>query len=426
MIGVDAIPYEVALKLTDPKLGSKAIFTNLRGPSAVINTFPSSSYVAWSGLLEPFGIKKSLGYEARYFDHHLHKVTGGLSLQKVPAPWKDFFNWKLEGVVHKAIAYAWPKTYSLGELDEGLAEFLASNEPFFKMYIVSTDGLGHVYGPAALGEFLVSMDQRLQQFSRDHPKLKFHTVIFSDHGMAGGTFLRNTWPQVEEAVEVAGFEVTESQNGPKDVVIISFGLLTSFVAYTSPGQEQRVAEIFAAVPGVDLCVIEQAGGWRVLSARGDAMIRVQSYGSERRWSYEPVGGDPLDYAPVIRQLRQRAQESNQTLFPDAWWFEASKDRTYPDALYRLGYSFQLASNPASILCSISPGYMFGARKTEYITLPTVGRLKWSHGALHREASLGFLMTDIPNWELPDAVRFNAALEFIARLTEPHFDYAEKP
>ncbi len=60
--------------------------------------------------------------------------------------------------------------------------------------------------------------------------------------------------------------------------------------------------------------------------------------------------------------------------------------------------------------------MFGSLLTERVAIPTIGRLKWTHGALHDGASLGFLMTDIPDWPIADAVRFDRALDPLVTLT----------
>ena len=169
------------------------------------------------------------------------------------------------------------------------------------------------------------------------------------------------------------------------------------------------------MPGVDLCVITDQKGWKVISGRGNALIRRQTRQGETFWSYLPVTGDPLTYTPIVKKLRHRADDSREKWFPVQWWSQATKDAFYPDALYRLARSFDLVLNPASMVCSISPGYMFGALKTEYIAIPTIGRLRWTHGALHRDTSPGFLMTDIPGWNAPDKVRFNQALAPLAEL-----------
>lgn len=414
IIAVDAMPFEVVAKLTGPEAGDERIFEGFQPPTAVINTFPSSSYVAWAGLLEPFDVAKSAGYEARHFDRSRSKAVRGFTLSETPAPWKKFFDWRLAGVLTGAVAYGWPKYYSLKEVEWGLEAFRRSRQDVFAMYVLSTDGVGHRYGHEGLTEFMKKLNKTLADFKRDHPDMQMRTFLFSDHGMAGGSALINTWPAVRRAVEGARFRVSEKIETDTDVAIVSFGLLNSFVAYTPPGKEETVARLAASVPGVDLCVVPEGDGVRIVSAQGDAAIRRRSEQSETQWSYEAINGDPLRYAPVVADLRRRVGVDT-SWFPDSWWFEATKHHHFPDALYRLARTFDLVANPASLACSVSPGYMFGARLTEYAAALAIGPLRWTHGALHRAASLGFILTDLPDWPAPETVRFDRALAFLAPL-----------
>ncbi len=409
LIGIDAIPYEVVRKLTDPTLGEQALFKGLQGPVAVINAFPTGSYVAWTGLLRPLGVAKALGYEACHFDRQRAELRGCFSLTTVRAPWKQMFDWYLKGIARKAIAYGWPKKYSVSEMEQGFEAFEASDKKLFTMYIVSTDGLGHVYGPEGLSDFLRKLDQGLAELRERMLGEPFRTVIVSDHGMAGGEPLNNTWPQARDALTKAGFRVARSLRNDNDVVIVKFGLLSSFVLYTKKDIEAKVASVLVAVPGVDLCVLPHDQGWQVASARGDALIQRKQGPAGELWSYQILSGDPLDYSSMVVGLKERAADETKTWFPDEWWFDASKDHFYPDALYRLAEGFALVENPASMLCSNSPGYMFGSLFTERVAIPTVGSLKWTHGALYRDATFGFLMSDIPDWPVVDVVRFDRAL-----------------
>ncbi len=409
LIGIDAIPYEVVRKLTDPTLGKQAVFKGLKGPVAVINAFPTGSYVAWTGLLRPLGVAKALGYEACHFDRQRAELRGCFSLKTVRAPWKQMFDWYLKGIARKAIAYGWPKKYSVSEMEQGFEAFEASDKKLFTMYIVSTDGLGHVYGPEGLSDFLGKLDQGLADLRERMPGEPFRTVIVSDHGMAGGEPLNNTWPQARDALTKAGFHVSRSLRNNNDVVIVKFGLLSSFVLYTKKDIEAKVASVLVSVPGVDLCVLPHDQGWQVASARGDALIQRKQGPAGELWSYQISSGDPLDYSSIVVGLKERAADETKTWFPDEWWFDASKEHFYPDALYRLAEGFALVENPASILCSNSLGYMFGSLLTERAAIPTVGSLKWTHGALYRDATFGFLMSDIPDWPIVDAVRFDRAL-----------------
>jgi hypothetical protein len=409
LIGIDAIPYEVVRKLTDPMLGEQALFKGLQGPVAVINAFPTGSYVAWTGLLRPLGVAKALGYEACHFDRQRAELRGCFSLATVRAPWKQMFDWYLKGIARKAIAYGWPKKYSVSEMEQGFEAFEASDKKLFTMYIVSTDGLGHVYGPEGLSDFLRKLDQGLAELRERVPGEPFRTVIVSDHGMAGGEPLNNTWPQARDALTKAGFRVARSLRNDNDVVIVKFGLLSSFVLYTKKDIEAKVASVLVPVPGVDLCVLPHDQGWQVASARGDALIQRKQGPAGELWSYQILSGDPLDYSSMVVGFKERAADETKTWFPDEWWFDASKDHFYPDALYRLAEGFALVENPASMLCSNSPGYMFGSLLTERVAIPTVGSLKWTHGALYRDAPFGFLMSDIPDWPVVDVVRFDRAL-----------------
>lgn len=414
LIGIDSIPYGLVKKLTDPAQGEKALFKGLRGPVAVINTFPTGSYVAWTGLLRPLGSPKALGYEACHFNRAEAQLRGCFSVVKVPAPWREVFDWYLAGIVRKGLAYGWPRPYSVHEIEQGLTAFMESDKAMFSMYIVSTDALGHLYGPEALAQFLRQLDEALRALRAKYPDHSFRTVLISDHGMAGGQPLKNTWPKIEVTLAKAGLRVHSALERTSDVTIVKFGLLSGFVAYTWAGKEAEIASLFVSVPGVDICVVQQGSDWKVMSARGDALVSRKNAASEVSWSYRPLSGDALGYQPVVAELQRRYGQTGQRWFADSLWFEASKNHFYPDALYRIAEAFELVENPASILCSNSPGYMFGSLVTEYASLPTVGPLQWTHGAMYRDASLGFLMTDVPDWPLRDAVRFDRALAPLAR------------
>ncbi len=414
-IGVDAIPYDLVVKLTDPALGEKALFKGMRGPVAVINTFPSDSYVAWTGLLRPLGSDKALGYEACYFNRAESRLRGCFSLVKVPAPWQDVFDWTWEGLLRKGLAYGWPKSYSVHEVEQGLAAFMESDKQVFRIYVVSTDALGHIFGPDAQAEFLRALDRALQILKQKYPQRPFHTVLVSDHGMAGGEPLKNTWPKIADTLTKAGFHVNNSVEQKSDVTAVKFGLVSGFVTYTWSGAESEVASLLVSVPGVDLCAVEDQLGWRLFSARGQALIARKHGQSESLWSYQVLTGDPLGYGPLVAALRSQGGASQQQWFADSLWFKASKNHFYPDALYRIAEAFKLVENPASVVCSNSPGYMFGSLFTEYVSLPTIGPLRWTHGALYRDASLGFLMTDVPQWPISDLVRFDRALAPLAEL-----------
>ena len=119
------------------------------------------------------------------------------------------------------------------------------------------------------------------------------------------------------------------------------------------------------------------------------------------YAYEPLEGDPLGYAELTGAAGPWQ--------PDSYWFEATRSKDYPDALYRIVRSFNLVKNPASVICSMESGYMFGATRTSILSRISAGRLRWTHGAMLRGDSLGFVMSDTPGWRAPKALRFSEAL-----------------
>jgi len=416
VLGIDAVPYSVAAAVTDPALGEHALFKGLKGPAAVVSSFPSTSYPAWSSLLAPFGVEASPGYIGKYYTDQEHRVLGIASAEHEDAPWLNFFDWHLDGLVSKAVAYGSSRRSSTNELEKGLEAFAASDKPVFWLYILSTDAMGHEYGPTALAEFLSDVDAALDRLHASSPDRPFYTVLVSDHGMAGGSELVNAWPAVREAMQNAGFHDARKLTQSGDAIFVPLGILTFFFVHTWPGDEARAAQVLADVPGVDLCVRPDGEGWSVRSPAGQAQILRRTVGTETQWSYRPDRGDPLAYAPIVDSLRARARDAAQSWFPDDWWFSETFTAPYPDALRRIAGAFEEVRYPASVVCSLQPGYMFAARGPELLARSIVGPVKWTHGALTSEATLGMLMTDLPGWQAPTAVRAHQALEFLVPRT----------
>ena len=61
--------------------------------------------------------------------------------------------------------------------------------------------------------------------------------------------------------------------------------------------------------------------------------------------------------------------------------------------------------------------MYGSKTTELGSRLSVGRLRWTHGALHREASLGFFMSNVESWKPDGPVRFDEALALLTAGSE---------
>ncbi|TNF70858.1 MAG: hypothetical protein EP299_13190 [Acidobacteria bacterium] len=410
IIALDAVPFWVVEDVMDPDLGEEALFKDFKGPVPMVSTFPSSTSVALVGMLGPFGLGLSPGYEARFYDWQMGKVRGGgvVSYRRIEFPWREYFDWGRKGPIGSAIEGTRPIKYSIKRLRRAIQDFATNNRETFFIYIAPTDTAAHTKGPEALKKVLVALDQMLTELEESQ-KRPIEVVIFSDHGLAGDEPLINVWKGLKKAIKEAGFKLrTKRLKGPKDVVMVPFGLVSSAEAYVMEENKGEIAEVLASAPGVDVCVYSSDAGWLVESKRGRAAFRAEETSSGRVWFYDSINGDPFDYLPLIEKYRAQAG-SEPTGMRDQAWFQASWDATYPDAFYRLTRAFELVENPASILCSVEPGYMYGSRKTERLAMLGGGRLRWTHGALFREATWGFLTSNVTSWEPPAAVRFDESL-----------------
>ncbi len=406
---LDAVPYHVAAEVTNPDLGEGALFKGLKGPIPVVSTYPTSTSVALPGLLAPFGIEPSPGYECRFFDWKRNKVRGGgpISYGRIRFPWREFFDLSRKGPVPSAFQGLHPIRSSIARIDEGIEAFLQTDKDPYWIYISETDLSAHLKGPEAIKRVFSFLDEKIRTVRKAHPERPFDVVIFSDHGIAGGMPLRNTWPAVRKALRQAGYRYTHRLKRPKDVVLSPLGLVSNFEVYTHDTIKAVVARILALVPGVDLCVYRDDRGWTIESKRGRARFERRSTPDGLQWRYLPVTGDPLGYVPLLEAYRGEHAASDDWLADEAW-FRITASAHYPDALLRLARSFELVRNPATITCSLAPGYMFGAERTDFLCRLGNGPLRWTHGALYQEATLAFLMSDVKAWTPPEIGRFSTA------------------
>jgi hypothetical protein len=425
-IVLDAVPYGFVEELTEPSREGGALFVDFAPPIALISTFPSTTTIALGEAFEPFGLPRSPGYEARFFDWEKAKVRGGgpLSYFKIEFPWREFFQWSRKGAFRSAVASIRPAKASEKRVKRGVEAFFESQAPNFFAYVETTDTAAHLLGPRSLNRTFERLDAALADARRRHPEIDYRVVVLSDHGIDGGEPLKNVWPELRRRLKEAGMRYSRRLRSPGDVVLTPFGLVSSVEAYTAAESTERVAEVMASVEGVDLCVCRNDPGWTINSRDGLAEIQTRNGGDE--WTYRPRTADPLGYAPVLKRLRTRSGDESREWFPDESWLGETVLEHFPDALHRIASGFELVTNPASVICSIAPGYMYGLKKTETAARISKGRLRWTHGALYWEASAGFLLTDSPE-ALPSApIRIAEALVPLASPESPRFGSTATP
>jgi len=407
---LSGVSYDVVAELTDPGRGEQALFKEMKGPTALVTTFPSDTETALSGMLSTFGLAPSPGYEPRYFDLKQNRIRGGDPFFDCthPSPWQRFFDWNPKGPFQHALDALHPINAGIVRIDAALNAFSKSEKNPFWIYLGATELAGHLKGPEAVKELLISLERKLRDIRKQKIEDPFNVVIFSDHGMGGGVPLINVRPWVRKALETSGYRHAGKLLGPEDVVLTPSALLSAFQVYTLENASVYVARTIAAVPGVDLCVFKSGQGWTIESQRGLAFFERRSTSEGLLWSYESPIGDPLNYKPLMDEICQEKTDGCEWI-ADKTWFDVSPNAEYPDAFHRLAAAFDLVENPATVLCSCSRGYMYGSSRAEWRFKLSGSRLRWTHGALNREASLGFLMSDRPDWDPPQAVRFDQAL-----------------
>ncbi|MCP4202397.1 MAG: hypothetical protein GY769_10755 [bacterium] len=402
---VDAVPYGAVDALYRDG-GAPELFDELGPPAPLISTFPSTTTVALGAALGSLGLEISPGYEARFFDWEEETIRGGgaISYFRIDFPWRRFFEWSKKGVARSAVASLRPVVASERRVLRALDAFLASDRQDFFAYIETTDTAAHLRGPSSLDKMFRNLGLAIQAARAAGEK--FRVVVFSDHGIAGGEPLKNVLPGILKRFQRVGLRRVKRLRTRNDVALTPYGLVSSLEVYAHDESAPRLAEVLTSVEGVGLCAYRAAGELWVVSASGLATIGNRG----REWAYLPRTGDPLGYRSVTARLRAVTGESGEPgWFSDSEWFEATKDEFYPDALRRIARGFELVENPATVICSADPGYMYGARKTERAARLAGGKLRWTHGALHWEATAGFLLTDVPGRTSRSGISLSTAL-----------------
>ncbi len=400
LIAIDAVPLDIMQKVAaDP---DNEVLHGLPTPVPLISTFPSTTSLALAAIQKPLGVEESPGYENRFYDWQTNKVVGGGLMSYEPFPWRKSFDWKVEGLRRKAMSALRPIKASHKDIEQSLAAFLESDQSAFFIYYDTTDSASHLKGPEGLIPILEDLDRQLGDFRRAHPEVEFDLVLFSDHGIDGGDPLINVRKPVTKSLKKAGYKRRKKLIDERDYVITPFGLVSSFVVFAQAGQERPIARVIANVEEVSICSYREGDGWAVVDLEGRASFEKR--GTTRpEWRYTFEGEDPLEIAELWEEAGTDGWLSDRSLLRET---EAA---AFPDPLYRISEAFTLVENPASIICSTTGDGVYGSKSTSFGARLSGGRLRWTHGALHREATLGFFVTDIPGLQPQNAVRFDEAL-----------------
>ncbi len=209
--------------------------------------------------------------------------------------------------------------------------------------------------------------------------------------------------------------MTKRLDGPRDVVIVEYGLVTYAALYTS--DPAGVSAALLEHRAIDLACYPQ-GDWVVVrNAQGEARVGYR----DGRYRYEARDADPLALARIIEQLGDRGKITPDGYIDDRALFEATVAHVYPDPLSRIWLAFhELVRWPPDLIVSLRDGYAHGSKLFDL----AIGGAVSTHGSLNRANATTFVLSMLA--ELPPAVRLEQVLPALDRARRGGLRQADQP
>jgi hypothetical protein len=385
-IVVDAVPFDVA-----EEAWVRGALPGFPKPSRLLSTFPSLTHVAIPALLRGFRDERPGGYEPVWFAPDRGQILRDFDM----LPPGGLRHWP-PGIVGEVAMYSFPMGLSWGQARHFAYEAGAHPEQPLLAWVSATDAVAHFKGRAALLEAFLGVCRTVLE-TREEIARRFGTaprvVLVSDHGTAFLEKKTYAWlgpDQLGRVLGLFGFQV--GKGGEDGVALPCLGNVGGGVAYTHPRLAVPAAEAVAETHGVDLAFGRMPEGFTVFAVREDgshrATIRWEDDpapnerallpGDRMRFRYDPEQGDPLGYADLAGRWMD-----------DAAWFEATYDRHYPDVLRRVHDAVsELVQNPATVLFSMEPGWVYGPASVHRASL-FMGGQNGTHGGITKDQTIGF-------------------------------------
>lgn len=357
--------------------------------SRMVSTFPSASDVAWTEML---GNRPLPGYQRTYFD-----VTSGAVVRQngvtTTMEYEMQMHWELSSGFRRAFGYLHPRATFKHETRELVKAFLQTRdgtENFYGM-IRASDDAQHTMGDII--KLLCLLDDELKKLSeRYHASegRQLEILILSDHGNdhAGA---RKRVP-IGAFLKKSGYRVADRMGSAKDIVLPTVGIESWVEVHCAPQETERLAALLPDLKGLDCLtarVMQRTNQFVVLNAKHER-ARIDWKPEQDSFRYFPERGDPLGYQPVLDALaRKRQLDSDGFASADAWMHETITHR-YPLALERIARGHtQVTVNPASILISLSHGYVHSSWVLKRFS--SLVRQGGTHGSLDDLASNGVVL-----------------------------------
>lgn len=367
-------------------LWDRGHFREFPRPTAVVSTFPSDTETA---LTEALHAMQAPGYEHSYYDRSSNSMRGGpfLTITGQDVPYIQKLDYDTNGWF-KILSYVAPSWVYHQDLERFTKKFRASSSAVFVAHLATSDALLHIRTAEQMQPFLLDFEKTIARIYADaHGELG--VILFSDHG---NTETLTQLVDVESFLAGRGWRVRHSIDGPHDVVIPAYGLVGFAALYCQPQSVNALAEQSRGVQGADLVLTHEPGqnGATVRAAGSSATAQLDWTTDGGCYRYSSTGGDPLELAPVLEQLRANGKLDPQGFAADLDLFAATSSSFYPDAAARIrGWAIDHVRAHADVLISFKAGYDHGAK-----LLGRIVRLVSTHGGLEKSASLGFAMGTI--------------------------------
>ncbi len=313
IIAIDGISYRDVKALqegtTDTNIWGvthRQAFTAAEGyfpVSRMVSTFPSTSDVAWTDI---FGNRPLPGYQRTFYSIAANsEVTyNGLT---TTVEHERQMDWQAESNFARSMGYIYSVhvfEYELHKLMKTFWDRDNTNANYY-IYLRSSDDAQHM--ERDILSMLSMLDKDLQEMRaryRAEEGRDLQIVIISDHGHnhAG----RGERVLVRAGLENAGYKITQTIEGPKDVVLPTAGIEDWIEIHNDPSETEKLAEVLSQVKGADIVAArlrEPTNHFLVLNSKGDEAL-IQWNPTNNTFKYSTEKGDPLDYLPVRESLSQ--------------------------------------------------------------------------------------------------------------------------
>jgi hypothetical protein len=323
----------------------------------LVSTFPSTSDVAWTDI---FGDRPLPGYQRTYFSTAANSqiVISGIF---TTMEHESQMNWQLENNLMRTMGYVYPVHTYDHEIREMIRDFwdATDNHGSYYVYIRATDDAQHL--DRNIVDLLCTLDDQLQAMRtryRAQTGRDLQILILSDHGHNHAAAFKRV--EVRSFLEKAGYQITESIQSPKDVVLPTTGIEDWVEIHNAPAATETLVPLLTHLEGADLVTgrdPDAPNRFLVMNSRGER-ADIDWNPTNNTYRYATETGDPLDYRPVVEALTERKLLDAAGFATANAWLAATMTHHYPLALERIVRGLtRVTLNPATIIISLDNNYV---------------------------------------------------------------------